>query len=79
MVACGCGRLREFFITLCLSHSSNGVSLSWSLLELVAYETGHKESFDCIGKEIYIFPITDVCRACVTLKSLKGFHLQLEH
>ena len=70
---------KESFSLQCLSHSSNGVSLSWSLLELVAYETGHKETFDCIGREIYIFPITDVCRACVILKSLKGFYLQLEH
>ena len=31
-----------------LSHSSNGVSQMWSLLELAAYESGHKDSFDCI-------------------------------
>ena len=31
-----------------LSHSSNGVSQRWFLLELIAYESGRKESFDCI-------------------------------
>ena len=30
-----------------LSHSSNGVSQRWPLVELVAYKSGRKESFDC--------------------------------
>ena len=48
MVSYGSGRLRELFITnLSLSYSSNGVWLMWSQLELVAYESGRKESFDC--------------------------------
>ena len=33
----GCGRLRE----------------RWSYLELVAYESGRKESFNCIHDQIY--------------------------
>ena len=39
----GRGRLRQLFIT---SHNSNGVSQRSSQLELVAYESGRKESFD---------------------------------
>ena len=31
-------------------HSSNGVSQRWSQLELVAHESGRKESFDRILK-----------------------------
>ena len=31
-----------------LSDISNGVSQKWSQLELVAYESGRKESVDCI-------------------------------
>ena len=37
------GHLREL-----LSHSSNRVSQRWSWLELVSYQSGRKESFNCI-------------------------------
>ena len=40
-----------------LSHSSNGISQTWSLLELVAYESGRKESFD---HPVYIFIVTSL-------------------
>ena len=39
----------ESFWLQSLSDNSNGVSQWWSLLELVAYESG--ESFDCIQME----------------------------
>ena len=42
------GRLHESFGLQILSHSSNGVSQRWFVLELIAYESGRKESFDCI-------------------------------
>ena len=42
------GRLHESFGLQSLSHSSNGVSQRWFLLELIAYESGRKESFDSI-------------------------------
>ena len=38
----------ESFSIQSLSHSSNGVSQRWSLLELDAYESGRKENFNCI-------------------------------
>ena len=38
----------ESFSLQTLSRSSNVVSQRWSWLELVAYEIGRKESFDCI-------------------------------
>jgi len=47
-LAYGSGRLHESFWLQSLSHSSNGASQRWSLLELIAYESGRKESFDCI-------------------------------
>ena len=37
----------ESFSLQSLSDKSNGVSHCWSQLELVAYESGRKESFDC--------------------------------
>ena len=36
-----------------VTHSSNRVSQRWSYLELVAYESGRKESFNCIHDQIY--------------------------
>ena len=33
-----------------LKTKENGVSQRWSYVELVAYESGHKESFDCRNK-----------------------------
>ena len=47
-LAHGSGRLHESFWLQSLRHNSNGVSQTWSLLELIAYESGRKESFDCI-------------------------------
>ena len=38
----------ESFSLQSLSEKSNGVSQCWSYLELVTYESGRKESFDCI-------------------------------
>ena len=37
----------ESFSLQSLSDKSNGVSQRWSELELVAYESGRKESLDC--------------------------------
>ena len=37
----------ESFLLKSLSDISNGVSQRWSQLELVAYESGRKESVDC--------------------------------
>ena len=39
----------ESFSLQSLSHSSNRVSQRWSQLELVAYDSGRKESLDCIA------------------------------
>ena len=45
----GCDHLRERLLTRAfhykVSHSSNRISHRWSL---VAYQSGHKESFDCM-------------------------------
>ena len=44
------------FLLQSLSRSSNGVLQKWSKLELVAYESGRKESFDC-SHDDFIFYI----------------------
>ena len=40
--------LRRAFDSRSLSDNSNGVSQRWSQLELVAFESGRRESFDCM-------------------------------
>ena len=43
------------FSSLSISHSSNGALQGWSSLELVAYESGRKESFECSLNQCHIY------------------------